>query len=112
MSTETNQESPTANATDTLLEIRGLSCSFDTEAGRALALDDVSFSIKRGETLGLVGESGCGKTVTALSIMRLIQTPPGRIDGGQILFNGRDIATLDEKEMRHIRGNQISMVFQ
>jgi oligopeptide/dipeptide ABC transporter ATP-binding protein len=97
---------------DHLLDVRDLTCSFDTEDGNARALDRVSFSIGPGETLGLVGESGCGKTVTALSIMRLVQTPPGRIDGGEILFKGEDLLGLPEREMRKVRGNHISMVFQ
>jgi len=95
-----------------LLEIDNLRVSFNTEDGSARALDGVSFAIRPGETLGLVGESGCGKTVSALSIMRLVQTPPGRIDGGRILFKGKDLLSIDEKDMRRIRGNEISMVFQ
>jgi peptide/nickel transport system ATP-binding protein/oligopeptide transport system ATP-binding protein len=97
---------------ETLLEVRNLTISFDTPEGRARAVDDTSFSIRPGETVGLVGESGCGKTVTALALMRLVQTPPGRIEGGQILFRGRDLLQLPEREMRRIRGNEISMVFQ
>jgi oligopeptide/dipeptide ABC transporter ATP-binding protein len=98
--------------TDRLLEVNDLTCSFVTDEGDARALDSVSFTIRPGETLGLVGESGCGKTVTALSIMRLVQSPPGRIDRGEILFKGQDLLALSEKHMRRIRGNQISMVFQ
>ena len=97
---------------DNLLEITNLSCSFATEEGSARALDGVSFSIKPGETLGLVGESGCGKTVTALCIMRLIQVPPGRIESGSIVFKDQNLPALSEKEIRKIRGNEISMVFQ
>jgi len=97
---------------DALLDVRNLTVSFDTDAGRACALDGVDFSIRAGETLGVVGESGCGKTVTALAIMRLIQSPPGHIDGGNVVFAGRDLLSLSEKEMRGIRGNDISMVFQ
>jgi oligopeptide/dipeptide ABC transporter ATP-binding protein len=96
----------------TLLEISDLSCSFSTDEGSARALDGVSFSIKPGETLGLVGESGCGKTVTALCVMRLIQSPPGRIESGSIIFKDENLLALSEKEMRRIRGNEISMVFQ
>jgi peptide/nickel transport system ATP-binding protein len=99
-------------STDPLLDVHDLSVSFDTPEGRARAVDGVSFSIQPGETLGLVGESGCGKTVSALALMRLVQTPPGRIDGGQILFKGCDLLKLPEREMRRIRGNEISMVFQ
>src|SRR5712675_748484 len=102
----------TSSASDALLEVRNLAVSFDTPEGRARAVDDISFTIKPGETLGLVGESGCGKTVTALALMRLVQTPPGRIEGGQIFFKGADILELSERDMRKIRGNEISMVFQ
>jgi oligopeptide/dipeptide ABC transporter ATP-binding protein len=97
---------------DNLLDVRDLTCSFVTEEGDARALDSVSFAIRPGETLGLVGESGCGKTVTALSIMRLVQSPPGRIDRGEILLNRQNLLELPENEMRKIRGNRISMVFQ
>ncbi|MEE8311758.1 MAG: ABC transporter ATP-binding protein [Candidatus Binatia bacterium] len=95
-----------------LLEIDGLRTVFDTSEGTAVAVDGVSLSVEEGETVGIVGESGCGKSVTALSIMRLIQCPPGRIAAGRILFAGRDLLTLDEPEMRRIRGNDIAMVFQ
>ncbi|MEJ2721207.1 MAG: ABC transporter ATP-binding protein [bacterium] len=95
-----------------LLEIRHLSCCFHTEDGVARAVDDVSFAIRPGETLGVVGESGCGKTVTALAILRLIQDPPGRIDGGEIIFKATDLLGLSEREMRRVRGNEISMIFQ
>ncbi len=108
----TDPRATAMEAVDTLLEIRDLSVSFDTPDGRARAVDHVSFSVRAGETLGLVGESGCGKTVSALALMRLIQTPPGRIDGGEIFFKGRDILSISEREMRKIRGNEISMVFQ
>jgi peptide/nickel transport system ATP-binding protein/oligopeptide transport system ATP-binding protein len=97
---------------DVLLDVRNLTCGFDTELGSARALDQVSFSIRPGETLGLVGESGCGKTVTALCIMRLVQSPPGRIESGEILFKRQNLLELPEKEMRRVRGNRISMVFQ
>ena len=95
-----------------LLQLRELRTYFDTEDGTVKAVDGVNLTINRGETLGIVGESGCGKSVTAYSIMRLIPDPPGRIAGGQILFNGQDIVGLDETAMRDIRGNQISMIFQ
>jgi peptide/nickel transport system ATP-binding protein/oligopeptide transport system ATP-binding protein len=95
-----------------LLDVRDLTCSFVTDDGDARALDAVSFAIRPGETLGVVGESGCGKTVTALSIMRLVQCPPGRIDRGEIDFKGQNLLELSERDMRRIRGNQISMVFQ
>ena len=95
-----------------LLKINDLRTVFHTEAGTARAVDGVSFTVGRGETVGLVGESGCGKSVTALSIMRLVTDPPGRIEGGSILFEGRDLLGLSEKEMRKVRGNEISIVFQ
>ncbi len=94
-----------------LLQITQLSTSFFTEKGEVRAVEDVSFSIEAGQTLALVGESGCGKSVTALSIMRLI-SPPGRIVGGQIRFRDRDLVTLDEEELRQIRGRDIGMIFQ
>ena len=95
-----------------LLSIRDLRTYFYTEAGVARSVDGVSFDIGAGETLGIVGESGCGKSVTALSILRLIQ-PPGRIEpGSRIEFEGRDIVTLGDEEIRDIRGNRISMIFQ
>jgi peptide/nickel transport system ATP-binding protein len=97
---------------DQLLSIRNLRTWFHTGAGIARAVDGVSLSIAPGETLGIVGESGCGKSVTALSIMRLID-PPGRIEEGSVIeFEGRDLLALSEKELRSIRGNRIAMVFQ
>ncbi|MBN1290804.1 MAG: ABC transporter ATP-binding protein, partial [Candidatus Latescibacteria bacterium] len=95
-----------------LLEIQGLKTYFHMETGIAKAVDNVSFCIDTGETLGLVGESGCGKSVTSLSIMRLIQSPPGKIEGGHILFNGVDLLTISESKMRSVRGNDIAMIFQ
>lgn len=95
-----------------LLEINGLKTYFYTRKGVVKAVDGVDLKIAEGETMGLVGESGCGKTVTALSIMRLIPEPIGRIVQGEILFNGIDLARASEKEMQRIRGNRISMVFQ
>ncbi|MFN3561775.1 MAG: ABC transporter ATP-binding protein [Chloroherpetonaceae bacterium] len=95
-----------------LLEIKNLKTYFKTDDGIAKAVDDVSYSIDKNETLGLVGESGCGKSVTALSIMRLIPQPPGFYAGGEILFDGKDLLKLSEDEMRKIRGNRISMIFQ
>ncbi len=94
-----------------LLDIRGLRTSFGTDAGRFNAVDAVSFSIEPGRTLGLVGESGCGKSVTALSIMGLI-APPGRIEAGEILFEGADLRRLAPAQMRAVRGDRISMIFQ
>ncbi|MEO7118255.1 MAG: ABC transporter ATP-binding protein, partial [Candidatus Limnocylindrales bacterium] len=80
--------------------------------GTVKAVDGVSFTVKRGETLGVVGESGCGKSVTALTIMRLLESPPAEIASGRILFEGRDLLDLSENEMRHLRGNEIAMIFQ
>ena len=96
----------------TLLEIRNLRTYFRTDEGIAKAVDGVDLKVPRGQTLGLVGESGCGKSVTALSIMRLVPDPPGKIMGGEIIFDNRNILALRESEMRYIRGNTISMIFQ
>ncbi len=93
------------------LEVKGLKTAFYTEAGAVRAVDDVSFDVRRGEVLGIVGESGCGKSVTSLSIMRLV-SPPGRVVAGQILFDGEDLLQMTEKQMMDIRGNRISMIFQ
>lgn len=98
--------------TNQLLKVDSLKTHFFTESGVIRAVEGVSFEIMPGETLGLVGESGCGKTVTGLSILRLIPTPPGRILDGKILFNGTDLLDLSELEMREIRGGKISMIFQ
>src|SRR6187549_1828902 len=95
-----------------LLEIRGLRTYFYTEAGVAKAVDGVDLDVRRGEVLGLVGESGSGKSVTALSVLRLIPDPPGKIVEGEIIFNNRDLLKLPWDEIRAIRGNDISMVFQ
>jgi len=97
---------------DELLRIEDLNTCFLTHEGVVKAVTGVDLSIRRGETLCLVGESGCGKTVTALSIMRLLRQPAGRITKGRILFDGKDLVQLDDEEMRHIRGNSISMIFQ
>ena len=94
-----------------ILEVRDLTTIFETDEGIARAVDSVSFSLEQGETLGLVGESGCGKTVTAMSVMRLIR-PPGRIVSGEVLFRGMDLLSLSEREMRDLRGTAIGMVFQ
>ncbi|MDH3600637.1 MAG: ABC transporter ATP-binding protein [Candidatus Tectomicrobia bacterium] len=95
-----------------LIDIRDLQTQFFTDDGLARAVDGVSYSLARGETVGVVGESGCGKSVTALSILRLIPNPPGRIVGGEILFEGENLLDLSAAEMRRIRGNDISMIFQ
>lgn len=98
--------------TQTLLEVKDLKTHFFLEDGVVPAVDGVSFHLNRGETLAVVGESGSGKSITATSIMRLIPSPPGRIVGGEILYNGEDLLKKSEKEMRDIRGNRISMIFQ
>jgi oligopeptide/dipeptide ABC transporter ATP-binding protein len=95
-----------------LIQVKNLRTSFFTPEGEVRAIDGVSFEIAEGKTLGLVGESGCGKSVTSLSIMRLIASPPGKIVGGEILYRGRDLLKLNNEEMRKIRGNAISMIFQ
>ncbi len=95
-----------------LLEVRDLQVHFDTEAGTFRAVDGVSFSVRRGATLGIVGESGCGKSVTSLGVMRLIPRPPGRYAGGEVLFEGKDILKLSEGEMRKLRGGRMGMIFQ
>jgi oligopeptide/dipeptide ABC transporter ATP-binding protein len=101
-----------ASATERLLEIDNLQTHFFTQAGVVRAVDGVSYSVRSGETLGVVGESGCGKSVTALSILRLVASPPGRIVGGSIRFAGMNLLELTEHEMEDIRGNDISMIFQ
>jgi oligopeptide/dipeptide ABC transporter ATP-binding protein len=107
-------EKPVARsgAADPLLEIDNLQTHFFTQAGVVRAVDGISYSVRSGETLGVVGESGCGKSVTALSILRLVASPPGRIVGGSIRFEGTNLLELSEREMEDIRGNDISMIFQ
>jgi len=107
-------ERPVADsgAADPLLEIDNLQTHFFTRAGVVRAVDGVSYSVRAGETLGVVGESGCGKSVTALSILRLVASPPGRIVGGRVLFEGRNLLELTERAMEDIRGNDIAMIFQ
>ena len=95
-----------------LLEIRDLNVAFDTERGQVRPVRDVSLTIFPGQTVALVGESGCGKSVTAMSILRLIPQPPGRVLGGEILLEGRDLLKLPEKQMRQVRGKDIAMIFQ
>jgi len=97
---------------ETLLDVRDLRMAFETEAGTARALFGVSFSVAPAETVGLVGESGCGKTVTALSILRLLPSPPAIVEGGEIRFRGEDLLSLPEKRMCGVRGKSISMIFQ
>src|SRR5262244_210878 len=95
-----------------ILEVDGLQTYFFTRQGTVKAVDGVSFALTRGETLAIVGESGCGKSITALSVLRLIPDPPGRIVAGAIELDGRDLTKLDEAQMRAVRGNDISMIFQ
>ncbi|HEY0294208.1 MAG TPA: ABC transporter ATP-binding protein [Bordetella sp.] len=97
---------------DVLLEVDQLSTHFDTMAGTVKSVNGVSYTVRAGKTLGVVGESGCGKSVTALSIMRLLPMPPARFAGGAIRYRGADLLALTEKQMRAIRGNRISMIFQ
>ncbi|HSV26290.1 MAG TPA: ABC transporter ATP-binding protein [Sedimentisphaerales bacterium] len=102
----------TLTSDNNLLSVRGLATYFQTHGGTVRAVQNVSFDVRRGSTFAIVGESGCGKSVTALSIMRLIPTPPGRVAAGNITLRGRDLLSLPEREMRGIRGNEIAMIFQ
>ena len=95
-----------------LLEVQSLQTQFSTRGGVVRAVDDVSWEVEEGETVALVGESGCGKSVSALSIMRLVAPPAGRIVGGRIMFQGRDLLSLSEEEMRRVRGREMAMIFQ
>jgi oligopeptide/dipeptide ABC transporter ATP-binding protein len=97
---------------ETILEVKDLKTHFFTKSGVSKAVDGIDFTLQKGQTLGIVGESGCGKSMTSLSILRLIPSPPGKIAGGQILFKGNDLIAYSEDEMRKIRGNEISMIFQ
>jgi oligopeptide transport system ATP-binding protein len=104
--------SVSASTSSPLLQVRDLRTSFNTPDGKITAVSGVSFDVHSGETIGLVGESGCGKSVSALSIMRLVPNPPGEIEDGQVLFEGMDLLKLSEKEMEGIRGAGIGMIFQ
>ncbi|PPA70639.1 ABC transporter ATP-binding protein [Jeotgalibacillus proteolyticus] len=97
---------------DPVLQVKGLKVSFFTDDGEVPAVDDIDFYVKEGEVLGIVGESGCGKSVTSLSVMGLIPSPPGKITGGEIKLNGEELTTASEKRMRKIRGNDVAMIFQ
>src|SRR4030081_2864770 len=97
---------------EVLLDVRGLRTHFHTSAGVIRAVDGVSWDVRKGETVALVGESGCGKSVSALSVMRLVSAPAGRIVAGEILFKGRTLLALSEEEMRRVRGREIGMIFQ
>ena len=95
-----------------LLEVQNLKVQFKTLAGYVQAVNGVSFDLEKGKTLGIVGESGCGKSVTVLSIMKLIAEPPGEITSGRVLFEGIDLLKLDKKAMQKVRGRKIAMIFQ
>ncbi|MEH7452711.1 ABC transporter ATP-binding protein [Gottfriedia acidiceleris] len=97
---------------ETILDVKNLQTYFYTDEGISKAVNGISFKLKKGETLGIVGESGSGKSITSLSLLRLIPSPPGKITGGSILFKGEDLLAKTEKQMRSIRGNEISMIFQ
>src|SRR5687767_6127701 len=111
MPTIGNPQSAIRNS-EPLLELRDLNIAFNTDRGQIRPVRDVSYSICPGQTLAVVGESGCGKSVTALSILRLIPMPPGQVLSGQVMFQGRDLLQLSEKEMRGVRGRDIAMIFQ
>ncbi len=112
MSTLTDAPRRRAMQGDAVLEVDNLKTHFFTQAGTIKAVDGVSYSVRRGETLGVVGESGCGKSVTALSIMRLVVNPPGRIVGGAVRLEGDNLLALSETEIENVRGNDVSMIFQ
>ena len=92
--------------------MEALSVSFSTDEGRLPVVEDVSFRVHRARTVGLVGESGCGKSVTAMTLLRLLPSPPSHVDGGRILFDGNDLAALGERQLQAVRGNRIGMIFQ
>ena len=97
---------------ENLLQVKNLKTYFFTDGGVVKSVDDVSFNVKPGKTLGVVGESGCGKSITSLSIMQLVETPPGKIVDGEIIYNGENLLDKDKDEMRKIRGGEIAMIFQ
>jgi len=107
-----NEELEEKKTSETVLEVKNLRTHFFTDEGVVKAVDDVSFSLRKGEVIGIVGESGCGKSVTNLSIINLVQTPPGKIIGGEVLFHSEDILSMNEKQLRQIRGAKIAMIFQ
>src|SRR5512146_1529112 len=95
-----------------LLEVKNLKTQFFTQDGVVHAVNGISYTVDEGETVGIVGESGCGKSVGVMSLIRLIPSPPGKIVGGEVLFEGRDLAKVSDEEIRSIRGNKIAMIFQ
>ena len=103
---------PAIGADDTVLEVEGLCVDFAVRKRQVRVLSDISFTVGRGETLGIIGESGCGKSMTALALLRMIPSPPGRITAGRVLLNGEDLIQASEKRIRGIRGGEISMIFQ
>src|SRR5690242_7418823 len=103
---------PSSPAPTALLNVRGLKVEFSTDAGTVPAVDGVSFDLHEGEILALVGESGCGKSATALALLRLISDPPGRITAGEVLFRGETLLTAADDAIRDVRGNRIAMIFQ
>src|SRR5262245_46568311 len=104
--------SPMTSSDGNLLEVKNLRTYFESDDGIVKAVDDVTFQLKRGETLGIVGESGSGKSVTNLSIIRLVPEPPGKIVSGEVIFNGTDLLLLPNEAIRKIRGRRIAMIFQ
>ncbi|MEZ5980295.1 MAG: ABC transporter ATP-binding protein [Planctomycetota bacterium] len=112
LETQESHDRPQARSRVPLLEVENLATHFFSEEGVARAVDGVTYTLLEGETLGVVGESGCGKSVTSLSIMRLVPSPPGRIVGGEIRFRGKNLLDVSEAEMRRIRGNDVAMIFQ
>jgi len=112
MAVDRSERSAATVAAPPILEVNGLRTEFRTGAGRAAAVDDVSYAVRPGETLAVVGESGSGKSVTALSIMGLVPNPPGRVVAGSVRYAGRELLSLSERELQQIRGNEISMIFQ
>ena len=113
MATKTSKSSESTTRKDkVLLEVKDLTTHFFTQDGVVKAVDGISYNVHEGEVVGIVGESGCGKSVGAMSVMKLIPSPPGRIVNGSVTFEGNDLVNMPEPEMRQIRGNRIAMVFQ
>src|SRR5262245_7736012 len=112
MKTAVSPNSAAATGVQPLLAVEDLDVQFDTSCGVVYAVDGISYTVSRGEVVAIVGESGCGKSVSSLAIMGLLAKPAGKVTGGRVLFEGRDLLTLDAEEMREIRGRDISMIFQ